>query len=134
MTTLNYCESLEELNELRIKLEEDISRTRSNDKGGQNGMIPDFWTHLNIQTQDEEELYFLNIYKDQEIKLRLSSLSFVKRRIDLRMASLVKSANRIPIHNSPSVNNNQGGAFSTTSSVNYLIDEKISFTREFFIK
>jgi hypothetical protein len=42
MTALNYCESLEELNELRIKLEEDISRTRSNDKGGQNGMIPDF--------------------------------------------------------------------------------------------
>ena len=37
MTTLNYCENLEELNELRIKLEEDISKTRSNDKGGQNG-------------------------------------------------------------------------------------------------
>lgn len=38
MTTLNYCESLEELNDLRVKLEENISRTRSNDKGGQNGM------------------------------------------------------------------------------------------------
>lgn len=38
MITLNYCESLEELNELRIKLEENISKTRSNDKGGQNGI------------------------------------------------------------------------------------------------
>lgn len=39
MITLNYCESLEELNELRIKLEENISKTRSNDKGGQNGIL-----------------------------------------------------------------------------------------------
>jgi hypothetical protein len=37
ITAVNYSTSLEELNELRLKIDEEILRTRSNDKGGQNG-------------------------------------------------------------------------------------------------
>jgi hypothetical protein len=39
MTIINHSESIDELSELKVKLEEDISRTRSNDKGEQNGKI-----------------------------------------------------------------------------------------------
>jgi len=37
LIALNNSDSLEELNEVKIKIEEEILRTRSNDKGGQNG-------------------------------------------------------------------------------------------------
>ena len=64
---------------------------------------------------------FYNICIDQEIKLRLSSLSFVKRRIDMRMVSLVKLANRIPSNNSSNhLNKNQAG-FSAISLVRLYI-------------
>lgn len=34
MTTINFCESLDELNELSLKIEKEIALTRSNDLGG----------------------------------------------------------------------------------------------------
>jgi hypothetical protein len=37
LTTINHCESLDELYELLLKIEEEILKTRSNDTGGQNG-------------------------------------------------------------------------------------------------
>jgi hypothetical protein len=37
LTTINQCESLDELYELLLKIEEEILKTRSNDTGGQNG-------------------------------------------------------------------------------------------------
>ena len=39
LTSIAYCESIDELNELRIKIDHEIVHTRSNDKGGQNGML-----------------------------------------------------------------------------------------------
>lgn len=56
-------DNIEELNEIKLKIDEEIQRTRANDKGGQN---------------------------DQEIKQRLSSLQFVRRRIDLNISNLSK--------------------------------------------
>lgn len=40
MTVINHSESLDELSELKTKLDEDIALTRSNDKGEQDG--PDY--------------------------------------------------------------------------------------------
>jgi hypothetical protein len=64
LTSINHCESLDELNELALKIDEEILKTRANDTGGQN---------------------------DQEIKLKLSSLQFIKKRIEACLQSLVNS-------------------------------------------
>ena len=39
LIALNHSDNLEELNEVKLKIDEEILRTRSNDKGGQDGMI-----------------------------------------------------------------------------------------------
>lgn len=58
---------------------------------------------------------FVYISLDQEIKLRLSSLAFVKRRIDIRMTSLIKSTNRISSTNRMSMESNHSGSGSSGS-------------------
>lgn len=78
LIVLNHSDNIDELNEIKSKIDEEIQRTRSNDKGGQN---------------------------DQEIKQQLSSLQFVRRRIDLNIANL---SNRISNTKSKrTVNTNQ---------------------------
>lgn len=69
LLVLNNSESLDELNEVKLKIDEETQRTRSNDKGGQN---------------------------DQEIKLRLSSLQYVKRRIEICISNLTHNSTNKP--------------------------------------
>ena len=39
ITTINFCENFDELNELSLKIEKEIALTRSNDLGGNNGLF-----------------------------------------------------------------------------------------------
>jgi hypothetical protein len=67
LTTISNCECIDELNEVRKKIDQEIMQTRSNDKGGQN---------------------------DQEIKQTLSSLLFVRKRIDMQLTHIIKMTMR----------------------------------------
>jgi sorting nexin-13 len=66
LVTLNSCQNIIELNELNLKLDEEIATTRSFDKGGEN---------------------------DQMIKLKLSSLFYVKKQIDARIVFIMQQSN-----------------------------------------
>ena len=67
LIAISQTDSLDELKELRNKIDEEILKTRSFDKGGQN---------------------------DQEIKLRLSSLQYLKRKIDSCILNIFKISNK----------------------------------------
>jgi hypothetical protein len=82
LATINYSESIDELNELKMKIDQEILYTRSNDKGGQ---------------------------KDQEIKQTLSSLFYVRKRIEMQHAHLIKSCAKIE---SPKLNRNDSSKLS----------------------
>ena len=67
LIAISHTDSLDELKELRNKIDEEILKTRSFDKGGQN---------------------------DQDIKLRLSSLQYLKRKIDSCILNIFKISNK----------------------------------------
>ncbi|CAF0922022.1 unnamed protein product [Brachionus calyciflorus] len=68
ITTINFCENLDELCELSFKIEREIALTRSNDIGG---------------------------HDVNEIKLQLSSLTYLKRKIDAKVSNLIKKLNNL---------------------------------------
>ena len=89
LITLSHSESLDELREIRDKIDEEILNTRSYDKGK---------FKLLFQIQN----YYYNIHlnliggqNDQEIKQRLSSLQYIKRKIENYILNLFNINNKI---------------------------------------
>jgi hypothetical protein len=94
---ISNSESIDELVELRKKIDQEIIQTRSNDKGGQH---------------------------DQEIKQALSSLFFVRKRIDMQITHIIKKTTR---HNLPQTASPKSGRSNSQQQAtnSFVIENKI---------
>lgn len=96
LITFSNSDSLDELRELRNRIEDEILKTRSNDKGGQD---------------------------DQEIKQRLSSLQYIKRKIESYILNLFKINNKI---SSPSSENKNRSVVPRSESELFLFNQQLA--------
>jgi hypothetical protein len=89
LTTINCTENIDELTEIKLKIDEEITKMRAKDKGGNNGV----WFDDGFRENWGDFIFFnfnFNFlkYSDCEIKLQLSSFNYLKKRIEQNISNL----------------------------------------------